>query len=501
MTIIDRYNRQELIEGWDQERLNQSRIVVVGSENLANYILGAITALGIGNIEIYGNERVGENKEFLLFQAMEGESKVKGLESILKQMNPLSRIKGINSPISMPILTMMGKPNLIIEATNSPESKERTLKYAQSRGINFISAVADSERAEMEYFPQGIRAIKPKSITPSKKNILDELIGGSESLKEEIAIKEEKVTEKGFENYDKKFQGATPSGVMGGFIAEEVRKILMPLSSEEVPSTNLAYSLCSDRRFSSEEGRISREKLKDKKILIVGAGGLGTFTVPGAALEGIGQIDLMDFDEIESTNLNRQILFYDSLGQMKSTALAEKVSRIAPKIKINGIVGKLDENSDYFLKNKPDAILDCVDSFAVRAIINYFAVRYQIPLISGGTNPKAGQVVVYVPGKTGCLDCKLNVDQALAEKRKGSSCRYAPDPSVIMTNQIIGNMIVGETMKVLDPENNGEPIRRILKYDSTSPIRGGLTGSDEACACTRPEIKEWLKELDGRVKE
>lgn len=97
------------------------------------------------------------------------------------------------------------------------------------------------------------------------------------------------------------------------------------------------------------------------------------------------------------------------------------------------------------------------------------------------------------------MDCKLGVETALAEQRKSSSCRYSPDPSVIMTNQIVGNMMIGEAIKVLD-SNYGEPIRRILKYDSTVPVRGGLVGSDEYCNCTKPEVKEWLKQVDKKAK-
>jgi len=238
--------------------------------------------------------------------------------------------------------------------------------------------------------------------------------------------------------------------------------------------------------------------LKDKKILIVGAGALGNFAALGSALEGIGSIDILDFDEVESTNLNRQILFYDSVGKKKASALAEKVSEIVSGINVRSIVERLDENSKYFEENRPDAILDCVDSFAVRAIVNYFAVRNNIPLISGGTNPKSGQVSVYVPNRSSCLDCKMGVEKALAEHRQAASCRYAPDPSVIMTNQIVGNMMVGETVKVLNPVGN--PIKRILKYDSTVPVRGGLIGSDQSCECVKPDVEEWLKEVDKKAK-
>src|SRR3989344_1402016 len=283
-------------------------------------------------------------------------------------------------------------------------------------------------------------------------------------------------------SYEGREQGVTTSGIMGGIITEELRKAITPFSASDQPVRKIAYSLLSPRRFSAEDGKLERGDLKDKRILVIGAGALGNFAVLGAALEGIGDIDVLDFD-----------------GKMKAAALAERVAEIAPKVNVRGLIEKLDENTRYFQENHPDAILDCVDSFAVRAIVNYFAVRNRIPLISGGTDPRSGQVVVYVPGKSACLDCKIGVETALAEQRKASSCRYAPDPSVIMTNQIVGNMMIGETLKVLNAEY-GDPVRRILKYDSTVPVRGGLVGSDESCECSKPDVKEWLSQVDKKAK-
>jgi len=375
MTIDDRYNRQELISGWNQEALNSSRVVVFGSGNLANYTLASLVALGVGNIEIYDATAKAElDKEFLLFQAKDKEPKAKALETILKQINPVSRIKGMSAPTSALLLTMVGKPDVIIDATNSQKSKNDILKYSQSRKIKFISASSDRDRAEMYFIDPDVQ-------------------------QQEVSLL----------FYEGKTQGVAVSGIMGGIITEELRKIIMPFSASDQPAKKIAYSLASSKRFSSEYGKLERSNLKNKKILIVGAGALGNFVTLGAALEGIGNIDILDFDEIDSTNLNRQILFYDAVGKIKATVLAERVARIVPEAKINGLIGKLDENTKYFQENRPDAILDCLDGFATRAFVNYFAVRNGIPLISGGTNPRSGQVIVYEPGKSSCLDCKLGV--------------------------------------------------------------------------------------------
>jgi molybdopterin/thiamine biosynthesis adenylyltransferase len=458
-----RYNRQKLIEGWKQEELEKARAVIIGSGNLANFTAASLVALGIGNIEIYDSSEIdGNSKEFLSYQAREGESKVQALEEKLKQINPLSRIKGINISLENgSLISIIGKPGVIIDLTNSQDSKTSVLKYAQRKNIPVVSASSDNIRGEMYVIMD-----KNKEIFEKSK----------------------------LRDYKGKCQGSVPSEILGGLITEETRKILMPLN-EEKPVRNLAYSLASPRRFSRDlEEEIKDVNLKNKKVLVVGAGALGNFVSLGVALSGVGDIDILDFDEVDPTNLNRQILFYDAIGKNKAEALASRILEIVPKLKIKGLTEKLDENSDYFKENKPDLIMDCVDSLAVRAIINYFGVRYKIPIVSGGTNPNSGQVVVYEPGESYCLDCSLGVEKALGKTRTSSSCRYAPDPSVIMSNEVIGGIMVGEARKVLD-RDYGEPIRKILKYDSLAKLRGGLVGIDGRCDCKKPDAKTWMNEV------
>ena len=312
-------------------------------------------------------------------------------------------------------------------------------------------------------------------------------LGGKESL---------------FKDYQNQPQGAVPSGILGGIITEEVRKIVMPLDDYDRPLTHLTYSLAADNRFSpNQDTELGEFNLENKKVLMVGAGALGNFAGLGLALQGLGRLDIMDFDEVDSTNLNRQVLFYGAVGELKAPALAERLTEIVPTLKARALVEKLDTDSKYFWHNKPDLIVDCVDSFAVRAIINYYAVRYQIPLVSGGTNPKSGQIVAYQPGKSSCLDCQLHVEKALAEQRQAASCKYTPDPSVIMTNQILGNMLVGEATKVLD-SHYGEAVTKILKYDSNHPRRGGLVHLGDPCDCTKPkDVNTWLQQVDKLLEK
>ena len=464
----NRYNRQQLIENWDQERLTKARIAIIGSSQLANFTAATLAALGIGDIELYDDAKVEGNsyEGFLLFQARQGESKMQALEKVLREMNPQSRIKGVNLRIEKnSLISLIGKPNVIIDVTNSCSSKETVLSYAKTKSIPVISASADDVRTEMHVVNPG---------EEYERAMLREYAG--------IA------------------QGAVTSEIMAGLLTEEIRKLLMPMNDEKLVKT-LAYSNAAGRRFSKDlEEEVGYSDLSNKKVLIIGAGALGNFVGLGMALSGIGKLDILDFDEVDSTNLNRQILFYDTVGRKKAEALSEKLSCIAPKAKIKGIVGKLNEKSTFVRDGNYDLIMDCVDSFSVRAIINYFAIRNNLSLISGGTNPSSGQVAVYIPRISACIDCKLGVEQALAKAMAATSCKYAPDPSVIMTNEIIGGLMVAEARKVLDAKY-GKPVTRVLKYDSKAPSRAGLIGIDGPCSCEKPTVKEWLEQVASKYKE
>lgn len=460
MTKDIRYDRQERIKNWKQEKLTNARVAIIGTGQLAQFSAASLAAVGVGNIEIYDD---GKNRE-KGFLSLHEENKVSALEKRLHEINPDVNVRGVKIGEGSLENYLNGKEELILELTNSPEMKERVLAYARSKGIKVISASAGKTEGEL-YF-----------VKPSEENLKAKLLG-----------------------YSGKAQGAFTSEILGGIITEETRKILMPISNGEEAAKSVAYNATAEKRFSREGDFEPRpfEELSQKRILIVGAGALGNFAALGAALEGIGKIDILDYDEVEAHNLNRQIMFYDSVGKPKSLALAEKIKKINPNIDVRGLVGKLDEKTTYFLDNKPDLILDCVDNFATRAITNYFAVRYKIPLVSGGTNSQSGQVVVYEPEQSACLECKLGVEEALGIALLGNKCTNEPDPSVIMTNEVVGGMMVGEALKVLD-KGYGAPVTRILKYDSSVPVRGGLVGDSEPCSCSRGDINEWLQSIKDR---
>ncbi len=270
---------------------------------------------------------------------------------------------------------------------------------------------------------------------------------------------------------------------MAGLMADEARKAMFRLfEGEELLEKEIYYNILARDRvskaddYSPEEAEFSR----NKTVYVIGAGSLGNAVALLLTLEGIKNIVIIDDDEVETVNLNRQILFYNKVGQPKATALAENLRKINPKVNVQGVVGRLTPDFQY--KNyKPDLVMDCVDSFKSRALIDAYAKKNHIPLISGGTSFDAGQVVVWKPGETVCLGHALNIEDQLKriEEEERHSCARAPDPSVIVSNWIVGSMMVGELYSVF---GNIPAISGKFRYNSN--IKNRLSVVPESpCGC------------------
>lgn len=232
---------------------------------------------------------------------------------------------------------------------------------------------------------------------------------------------------------------------------------------------------------------------KNLNIFIIGAGALANFVALSLASIRLGRITIFDQDKIEETNLNRQLLYFDAVGDHKAIVLKKRLKEIGDH---NGYYYKLsffDENAKrYFrwFRDKPDLLIDCVDNFKTRSLLNKFAAKYKIPLISGGTSPLAGQVLVYFPGYTSCLNCELDVDRLAAERerqqREQGGCTTVPEGSVVTTNQIIGGMMVGELFRILNGKN---PTPGTIRYISADDDRVAFVPAAKPCNCHTNGVK------------
>jgi adenylyltransferase/sulfurtransferase len=153
-------------------------------------------------------------------------------------------------------------------------------------------------------------------------------------------------------------------------------------------------------------GEEGQERLKNATIFIAGAGGLGSPVSIYLAVAGVGRIILVDKDTVERTNLNRQILHYDrDIGRKKTASAEERLRAINPDITVEVVETTIDGTNVYELVGDADGIVDAMDNFPTRYLLNRVALEKGIPLFHGAIRGLYGQATTILPGKTACLRC------------------------------------------------------------------------------------------------
>jgi len=153
-------------------------------------------------------------------------------------------------------------------------------------------------------------------------------------------------------------------------------------------------------------GEEGQERLKQAKVFIAGAGGLGCPVALYLAVAGVGEIRLVDRDTVDRTNLNRQVLHWESdIGRLKARSAEEKLREANPDIRVEALAATINEANVHDLVAGADLIVDAMDNFPTRYLLNREALRAGVPLIHGAIRGFDGQVATIVPGRTACLEC------------------------------------------------------------------------------------------------
>jgi molybdopterin/thiamine biosynthesis adenylyltransferase len=313
------------ILSWGRENqilLDDTRVLVVGSDLLAQYVLSGLAGLNIGEIYFMDNSTISSSDKSFLYnsKSINRKERVKEIEKTLMQINANIKYRAIFSRFAKAFAEQYN-PEVIIDTTNDLLSKKITYEYATSKTIPLISASSDLSRASVFLLNQ------------SDRRSLDKIL-----LRE----------------FNGKSQGSFSSGIAAGIVCEELRKIRFRHTDDGRDSSledRLDYNLFSDDRRKLITNRNTPSYFKSKKALVVGAGGIGNFVALNLALLGIGKIDIIDYDLVEHHNLNRQILLYGMQGQKKSKVLAERVREIDPEIDANGIycmIGRIKLHRDKY---------------------------------------------------------------------------------------------------------------------------------------------------------
>ena len=161
----------------------------------------------------------------------------------------------------------------------------------------------------------------------------------------------------------------------------------------------------------NEQEYLDEKILSEKKILIVGAGGLGCELLKLLVINGFKQISIIDMDKIERSNLNRQFLFdHSSIGKYKSEVAVKKIHeyRQDPTLKIKAYIGNIKDEDKFGTKfySNFDLILNGLDNNDARYYINSVCVKLNIPFINSGSEGIYGMVNWHIRGITPCFACK-----------------------------------------------------------------------------------------------
>ncbi len=211
-----------------------------------------------------------------------------------------------------------------------------------------------------------------------------------------------------------------------------------------------------------EVGGLGQKRLKDARVLVVGAGGLGSPALMYLAAAGVGTIGVIDDDAVDASNLQRQIIHtMDDETRPKVASAAESMQAINPHIVVKTYQRRMDEADAVEIVSDYDLVLDGTDNFDTRYLVNRACVAMGKPLVSGALSQWEGQLSVFDPTSGGpCYQCVFpEVPAAGLAPNCAEAGVISPLPGVV------GSMMAVEAVKVIT--GAGEALRgEMLIYDA-----------------------------------
>jgi molybdopterin-synthase adenylyltransferase len=153
-------------------------------------------------------------------------------------------------------------------------------------------------------------------------------------------------------------------------------------------------------------GEEAQLRLKKASVFVAGAGGLGSPVLMYLAAAGVGTISVCDYDSVELSNLNRQILHCDArIGSPKADSARDTLHTTNPNVTVLPVKTQITRKNAASLIGSSDLIIDCLDNFEARHILNTVSVSRSIPMIHAGISGFQGQITFLKPPETPCLAC------------------------------------------------------------------------------------------------
>jgi adenylyltransferase/sulfurtransferase len=204
-----------------------------------------------------------------------------------------------------------------------------------------------------------------------------------------------------------------------------------------------------------EIGEKGQAKLQQTKVMIAGAGGLGSPSAIYLAAAGVGSLRIVDNDRVSLSNLNRQILHGDAdINKLKVDSAKHRLAQLNSNVAVETIADTITEANATELSHGCDLLIDALDNIETRFILNRVAAKHGIPFIHGAVNGFEGRAMTIIPGKSACLRCM----------HRGPAPPPSKFPVIGVAPGVIGAIQATEAIKVL--LNIGRPLlNRLLVYD------------------------------------
>ena len=219
-------------------------------------------------------------------------------------------------------------------------------------------------------------------------------------------------------------------------------------------------------------------RLLQSKVLLIGAGGLGSPAAIYLASSGIGQITICDDDDVDLSNLQRQIAHNsDRIGQNKADSVQAALHLINPDTTTIPIKQRLNREALLAAVTDADVVLDASDNFSTRFMLNDACVKSRTPLVSGAAIRLSGQISVFRNdgGDTPCYRCLFDESTIADEENCAQSGVFAP------LTGIIGSMMAAEAIKLLVPFGESLDSRLLTLNAATMEWRSLQLQKDPAC--------------------
>jgi molybdopterin-synthase adenylyltransferase len=245
-------------------------------------------------------------------------------------------------------------------------------------------------------------------------------------------------------------------------------------------------------------GEDGQRRLLASRVTLCGCGALGTVLANALVRAGVGHLRLIDRDFIETSNLQRQVLFdeHDVAENLpKAEAAARKLAAINSSVHVDPVVADIDRTNILELTQDADLILDGTDNFEIRYLINDVAVKLGKPWVYGGCIGSHGQTMTILPGETPCLRCVFEAAPAPGE---AGTCETAGVLGPMVN--IIASLQATEALKILTGRRD-KINRELLYFDiwdnmqrriKIAPLLGKVD-----CPCCKHRRFEWLDGAHG----